>query len=33
LPEWFDPKTVFENWKTIGLWIEDVRKMWYTGKW
>ena len=33
LPEWFDPKTVFENWKTIGLWIDDVHKIWYTWKW
>ena len=33
LPEWFDPKEVFEKGKTIGLWIDDVHKMWYTWKW
>lgn len=33
LPEWFDPKEVFEKGKSIGLWIDDVHKMWYTWKW
>lgn len=33
LPEWFDPEIVFENWKTIGLWIDDVHKLWYTWEW
>ena len=33
LPDWFDPEKAFENWKSIGLWIDDVHKMWYTWKW
>lgn len=33
LPEWFRPKEVFEKGKSIGLWIDDVHKMWYTWKW
>jgi len=33
LPEWFDPKEIFEKGKSIGLWIDDVHKMWYTWKW
>ena len=32
LPEWFNPETIFRNWKTIGLWIDTVHKMWYTWK-
>ena len=32
-PDWFDPEKAFDNWKTIGLWIDDVHKMWYTWKW
>lgn len=33
LPKWFDPKEIFEKGKSIGLWIDDVHKMWYTWKW
>ena len=33
LPKWFKPKEIFEKGKSIGLWIDDVHKMWYTGKW
>lgn len=33
LPEWFEPKEIFEKGKSIGLWIDDVHKMWYTWKW
>ena len=33
LPEWYDPKEIFEKGKSIGLWIDDVHKMWYTWKW
>ena len=33
LPDWFDPEKAFDNWMTIGLWIDDVHKMWYTWKW
>ena len=33
LPKWFDPQEIFENGKSIGLWIDDVHEMWYTWKW
>lgn len=33
LPEWYDPKEIFEKGKLIGLWIDDIHKMWYTWKW
>jgi len=32
LPEGFDPQKVFENGKSLGLGIEDVHKMGYTGE-
>lgn len=33
LPEWYNPNEVFEKGKTIWLWVDDVHRMWYDGKW
>lgn len=33
LPEWYNPSEVFQKGKTIGLWIDDVHRAWYTWKW
>ena len=33
LPEWYNPLEIFEKWKTIWLWIDEVHKKWYTWEW
>jgi hypothetical protein len=33
LPEWYNPLEIFEKWKTIWLWIDEVHKQWYTWEW